>query len=241
MPVLDTERASMPRSALRYRPLADTDQAYPGPLIARRSRLRPDVSAPAAKVVPDDSDLEEEERQPPRRRAAAPAPSRDTTRPARIRRRIHPMLFIGVGMLITLFLWVGVTQAVIWGTNVVNGWRYGYPRMFQMDAAVGRHDSASAPSHFLALNFHSQVEVIEFPGGDSAHARIFLGPQLIGLNSDLEPVTLRFVDLNGDQIPDMVIEVQGSQIVFLNDQGNFRPLKPDEQGPIMQRLRQLGQ
>jgi hypothetical protein len=28
---------------------------------------------------------------------------------------------------------------------------------------------------------------------------------------------------------------------FLNDQGSFRPMWPDEQGPIMQRLRQIGQ
>ena len=50
------------------------------------------------------------------------------------------------------------------------------------------------------------------------------------------PVTLRFVDLNGDHLPDMVIEVQGSQVVFLNDQGSFRLMKPSEQNQIIQRL-----
>ncbi|HXR66947.1 MAG TPA: hypothetical protein VN729_13525 [Ktedonobacteraceae bacterium] len=93
----------------------------------------------------------------------------------------------------------------------------------------------------MALNYHGQIEVIEFPGGDPTHARVFLGPQLFGSNSDLAPATLRFIDLNGDGKPDMVIEVQGSQIVFLNDQGSFRPLKPNEQNQIMQHLRQLGE
>jgi hypothetical protein len=242
MPVLDQERVST-RSALRYRPLPVTDQARPGPVTARRSRIRADSSAPAARAIPDELDVEEKETPPPRRRSTAPAPSRKTTQaPAsRARRHLHPLLFVGVGLMAFVLLWVGVTQAFIWGNNILNGLRYGYPRTFQMDAMVGHQDSASAPSHFLAINLRGQVEVLEWPGGNASHARVYLGPQLFGPGSDLEPVTLRFSDLNGDQLPDMVITVQGSQIVLINAQGSFRPMRPDEQGPIMQRLHELGQ
>lgn len=107
--------------------------------------------------------------------------------------------------------------AFIWGNNVLNGLRYGYPRTFQMDAVVGHQDSASAPSHFLAINLRGQIEVVEWPGGNP-----YVGPQFFGAGSDLEPVTLRFVDLTGTHLSDMVIEVQGSQIVLSNDQGGFR-------------------
>lgn len=241
MPVLDPERVST-RSALRYRPLRVTDQAEPGPAITRRSRVRADSSAPATNAIPDDLEVEEEET-PPRRRSAIPAPIQKAAPVplTRARRRLHPMFFVGIGLMVFVLLWVGITQAFIWGNNVVNGLRYGYPRTFQVDAVVGHQDSASAPSHFLAINLRGQIEVVEWPGGDATHARVYLGPQLFGLSSDLEPVMLRFVDLNSDHLPDMVITVENSQIVLINAQGIFRPVGSDEQGPIRQRLRQTEQ
>lgn len=238
MPVLDPERVST-RSALRYRPLPVTDQAQPGPAITRRSRVRVDSSAPATNAIPDDLEVEEEET-PPRRRSAIPVPIRKAAPPARARRR-HLMFFVGIGLMVFVLLWVGITQVFIWGNNVVNGLRYGYPRTFQVDAVVGHQDSASVPSHFLAINLRGQIEVVEWPGGNAAHARVYLGPQLFGLSSDLEPVRLRFVDLSGDHLPDMVISVENSQIVLVNAQGIFRPVESDEQGPIRQRLRQMEQ
>ncbi len=238
MPVLDTERRSATRSALRYRPI-DTDEPGSASVIARQRRSRPDTLAIAAPTAPDDLDPVAE-KHPPRRRAVTQTPQQRSTSPARAGRRLHPLFFVGVGLFVTLFLWIGITQLVAWGATAYNTIMYGYPRTFQTDAIVGHQDSASSPSHFLALNFHGQIEVLEFPGGDTTHARVFLGPQLLGPNSDLTPATLRFIDLNGDGKPDMIIEVQGSQIVFLNDQGTFRPLKPNEQNQIMQHLRQLG-
>jgi hypothetical protein len=161
--------------------------------------MRPDASASAANVVPDDRDQEEEGYPPPWRRIDPPVLHRKATLPssARTRRRVHPLLFVGVGLLAFVLLWAGVTQALIWGTTVLNGLRYGYPRTFQVDAVVGHQDSAGTPSHFLALNLRGQIEVIEWPGGSAAHARVYLGPQLLGPGGDLEPVTLRFVDLTG--------------------------------------------
>ena len=241
MPVLNQERVST-RSALRYRPLPVADQAQPGPIAARRSRARPDASAVATKGAPDDLDLEEaEEDQPPRRRSAAPAPRRKAMPPppAQTRRRLHPLFFLGIGLLAFGLLWWGMEQALIWGNNELNTLRYGYPRTFQVDAVVGHQDSARNPSHFEAINLHGQIEVIEWPGGNAAQARIYVGPQIGGPDNDLAPVTVRFVDLNGDGKPDMVMTAIGEQIVFINDQGSFRPMRPDEQGPVMQRLRQI--
>jgi len=118
---------------------------------------------------------------------------------------------------------------------------YGRPRTFQCDAVVGHADSPQNPSHFIALNLHGRIEIIELPGGDAAHARVYLGPQLYGTDADLVPVTLSFIDVNGDQQPDMIIHFQGTQVVFINDQGSFRPLRPDERAPVEQFLQQHGQ
>lgn len=239
MPADTMLERSVPRSALRYRPRGKTATGVPQAPVQRASRPRtPAVGL--AKTTAEWPDVEDEDETavrtiavPGKQPVRQPAHERHTRR--------HPLFLLGVGMLLMLALWVAGLQVFSWGESALNTLRYGYPRTFQIDAVVGHQDSASSPSHFLVLNLHGQIEVIEFPGGDATHARIFLGPQLLGPKSDQEPVTLRFVDLNGDHKPDMVIEVQGSQIVFLNDQGSFRPLKPEEQNQIMQCLRQLGQ
>ena len=115
-----------------------------------------------------------------------------------------------------------------WGQTTWDDIHYGRPRTFQTDAVVGHNDSAEHPSHFLAINLNRLVEIIEFPGGDATKARIYLGPSLVGSGEDLTPVTLIFRDVNGDGKPDMLVDIQGSEVVFLNDGGHFRPPKPGD-------------
>ena len=66
------------------------------------------------------------------------------------------------------------------------------------------------------------MQVIEFPGGDPTKAKVYVGPILVGPGQDLSPVTLTFKDVNGDGKPDMIVNVQGSHFVFINDNGQFR-------------------
>ena len=84
------------------------------------------------------------------------------------------------------------------------------------------------PSHFIAINLNRHVEVIECPGGDCSHAVIYVGPILFGDGEDITPVTLTFQDVNGDGKPDMVIHILDQRVVFINDNGKFRPAKPGE-------------
>ena len=228
----------LPRSALRYRPLAqERTTAEPPPMQTTRPRRAslaiPDVNAAS---LEDPEDTWPASGKGSANQRAMPAKAHITGK-----RRLHPLFFIGLALFALVLLSLGITQVLAWGTNVLNGWRYGYPRTFQIDAVVGHQDSPGLPSHFLAINLHGLVEIIEWPGGDAAHARIFLGPQLFGPNSDLEPVVLRFADLNGDHLPDMIIEVAGSRVVFINARGTFRPLQPGEQSQVMQALQRLGQ
>ena len=138
-------------------------------------------------------------------------------------------MYIGLGLCIMVLGYLLVGAVSSWWQGTWDGWHYGYPRTSQTDAVVGHDDSPSNPSHFIAINLHSHIEVIEFPGGDVTHARVYLGPQLVGNGADLAPVTLTFKDVNGDGTPDMIVSAGGTIVVFLNDQGQFRPLKPGEQ------------
>lgn len=240
MPVLDTERRSATRSALRYRPI-DTDQAYKsGPVTIQKRRSRSDAQTTTANITPDDLDLDEEEKEqlPPRRRATTPDRHQQGTTPRRPKRRFHPLLFVGIGLLTTILLWTAITQAMVWGTNEFNTLKYGYPRTYQTDAVVGQGDSIQHPSHFIAVNLHGIVTIIEFPSGDPGRARELASSNVLGQNADLAVITLRFVDLNHNGKPDMVVDIDGVQSVLINNGTTFRPPTPAEQQQLLQELQQ---
>ena len=140
----------------------------------------------------------------------------------------HWLVYLGLGMLAMLALWYLVLTLISWWRVSQDDLHYGRPRTYQTDAVVGHNDSTDRPSHFLALNLNRQVEIIEFPGGDPTKAKIYLGPPLVGPGQDLVPVTLTFRDVNGDGKPDMLVDIEGSKVVFINDGGQFRPLRAGE-------------
>ncbi|HEV2583158.1 MAG TPA: hypothetical protein VGT44_20020 [Ktedonobacteraceae bacterium] len=146
----------------------------------------------------------------------------------------HPFFYLAVGMIFMLALWAILTSVASWWSVKSDDIQFGRPRTFQIDAVVGHNDSPSNPSHFIAINLNGRIEIIEFPGGDGSKARIYIGPQLYGTGEDLVPVTLSFIDVNGNHRPDMVLHFQNTQIVFVNENGGFRPATAQEL-PIIQR------
>ncbi len=154
------------------------------------------------------------------------------TSPARARKqdkgRPHWLVYVGIATFVMVIGWIATNTLMSWWQVTQDDLHYGRPRTYQTDAVVGHNDSSSHPSHFIALNLSGHIEIIEFPGGDATKAKIYIGPVLIGSDKDLAPVTLTFTDVNGDGKPDMVINVQGGHIVFINDSGQFRPAHPGE-------------
>ena len=236
MPVLESTDRAMPRSALRHRPVEnDGDQrrmTSVTPVVQRASRLR-------------SPQTEEDEQATPGSASTGPRPK--TPRLSRMggrrrgKLRVHPLLLLGLGMIFMLALWTLLTLAMNWRNTTWNDIHYGRPRTFQTDAVVGQNDSPSNPSHFIALNLNGRIEVIEFPGGDASKARIYIGPQLYGNGDNLIPITLSFVDVNGNHHPDMILHFQDTRLVYINENGGFRPAKPDELPAVERYLQQRGQ
>jgi hypothetical protein len=146
----------------------------------------------------------------------------------RPRRRVHWSLILGTGMMVMFVLWVLGNMLINWWNVAQDDIHYGRPRTFQVDQRVG-HDDSGTPSHFIAINLNKRIEIIEFPGGDVAHAKVYFAMTLFGDGEDLAVVTLSFKDVNGDAKPDMIVTVGDTHSVFINDSGQFRPLKPGEQ------------
>ena len=131
------------------------------------------------------------------------------------------LIGVGIGMIFAVLLTLVGQLLIGWIGTTLDDLHYGRPRTYQVDAVVGHNDSATHPSHFIALNLAGQVEVIGFPAGDAARAKIYLGPHLYGANADFVPVTVQFVDIYHDHLPEMVVQVQGEQVIFSNAPGAF--------------------
>jgi hypothetical protein len=177
----------------------------------------------AVRYRPVDPDVATEE--PPR----IPRASR-TQPPSKLpERRWHTfsrqprfLLPVGLGMILMLLVVVLGQWVLGWMQTASDDLHYGRPRTFQMDAFVG-HETGSVPSHFIAVNLQGQIEIIELPGGDATHARMYIGPRIYGPGADLVPVTLRFVEGAHPHHPDMLILFQNTQVVFHNAGGTFAP------------------
>lgn len=239
MPVLENEKRKTTRSALRYRPI-DTGQAGPDPVALRQRRARP-AARSTAPVTADDQDVAEEAQPPRRSRSLPPVTPRQNSLPLRPRRHLHPLFFVGAGLLATILLWMLLMQVIAWGTNTYNTLMYGYPRTFQVDAVVGHDDSPQHPSHFIAVNLHGTINIIEFPGSDPSRARLLVSSSSLGPGADLAVVTLRFVDLKHDGKPDMLVDIGGVQSVLINNGSTFRVPTPTEQQQILLELQQTPQ
>jgi len=128
-------------------------------------------------------------------------------------------------MLVAL-LAVLLGQALLsWSAITWDDLQYGRPRTYQVDAFVG-HEPAHTPSHFLVLNLHGHIEILELLGGDPTKTKIYLGPQIAGVGAELVPVTIHFVSSQHPQHPDMLVQFQGTQLRFHNVDGGFQVAAP---------------
>jgi hypothetical protein len=126
-----------------------------------------------------------------------------------------------IGMFITVVLLISLTSLSTWWQGVQDDIHYGNPRTSHLDAVVGHGDSPSNRTHFIFINLHGHIDVIEIPGGDPAHTRIFTGPTLYGTGQDLIPVTGEIVNDHGKA--DLLVHVGSQEFLFVNDGTTFHP------------------
>ena len=132
-----------------------------------------------------------------------------------------PLVPILIASVATILLVMVFSALGSWWHTYQDDLHYGRPRTSQMDAVVGHGDSAAHPSHFIFLNLHRHVEIIEIAAGDAAHTHIYTGPILYGDGQDLTPVTGEFRDVHNNGKPEMIVHIGDQQIIYQNDGTTF--------------------
>jgi len=150
---------------------------------------------------------------PKRRQSQLPpsAPTRDhiqddEEQPAKQKRKVHWLVFLGLGMVVMLLGWYALSSLGTWWQMHQDDSAYGNPRTFQTDAVLGHSDSSTSPTHFIAVNLNGNIIVIELPGGDTGKARSYAITSLPG-NTGNPPVKLIFQDINRDGKLDMAVQI----------------------------------
>ncbi len=115
----------------------------------------------------------------------------------------HPLLYVGISLVIVV-LFITVYTLI---PPAFQKWQddrvYGYPRTYQTDANVGH----GGIEHFLALNNHGTIEVVEIPTDPTKNQpRLYIITHFAGQGADLIPATISFTDVNGGK-SNMVVTV----------------------------------
>jgi len=147
---------------------------------------------------------------------------------------MHGVAYLVTAVLALLAIYAIMGNVVGWGREQVDNVRYGTPRTFHTDAVVGQEDGAGSPSHFIAMNLDRQVVIYQIPGGDASKTRVITGPYLFGAGEDKTPVLLQFQDVNGDQAVDMIVNIKNEAIIFVNRDGQFQAMSPEERSQLVQ-------
>ena len=201
------------------------------------TRTRNPYIAPPSQEWYEEGDEEEREpvyqTRPPRSAVVYRQPYRTYVEPVtrtedlpdqRPRVGLHPLVYIGISMLIAVVFIAGYIYIPPAWQRHVDDVTYGYPRTFQTDANVGH----GGVSHFIVLNLHGTIEVIEDPPNPTRNKpQLYLITQFGNSGADLLPATVSFTDLNADGKPDMQVTVyNGSNptiYILFNDGTTFKP------------------
>ena len=138
------------------------------------------------------------------------------------KQRFHWLFWVGIAMIVMLIGWAVISSLGTWVNGVRDDITYGKTRTYQTDQVVGHSDSSSHPSHFIALNTRGSIEVIEIQGDNVAKTKIYPVTQLNPDQANV-PVTLSFLDMNGDGKVDMLVSIVGKfSVGYINTGTDFK-------------------
>lgn len=192
---------------------------------------------PRRRLLPHTSDDEEEAFSPQRPPSSARrylSPPEDVYRQGNRQIVVHHgpppkqrgaqwMLLVGIVLAIMVLGWMALSALGGWWQAKQEDWTYGMPRTFQVDHFVGHADSPQHPNHFVAINLHGIIEVVEIntqvPKADHIYA-------ITTASDSTTPVSITFADANHDGKVDLLVTIGDSNpytVILLNTGSLFAP------------------
>jgi hypothetical protein len=141
-------------------------------------------------------------------------------------------LWVAGAVILAIVSFIVISAVVSWFQVWQDDMKYGRPRTMQSNAFVGHNEQGGKASHFIAQNIDGQVNIIQYPGNDTTKTRVIQGPRLFGKNAALAPVILEFQDVNTDSHVDLIVNVDGQKLIYVNEAGSFRPIREDERSRV---------
>ena len=140
MPVVESKDNKIaPKSILRHRPIDDPAaspfSAFP---VTQRRASRAHMGATIIDDIPEWKDATTTMK---RQEGSSPHVAKfPVSKPSRSKRwgfiQAPPWLYLGLGMIVMLVLWMLLSAGLGWFTMMIDTIRYGYPRTYQIDAWV---------------------------------------------------------------------------------------------------------
>ena len=138
------------------------------------------------------------------------------------KRHFHWMIFMGMVMFVMVLGWFIFTALGYWWQGKQEDFKYGTPfRTFQVDQYVAMGDTPQNPDHFLALNIHGVVEIVQLNTTSPKYDHVY---PITTVNDSSIPVFLSFEDTNHDGKLDMLVTIGDSNsytVILLNNGTQF--------------------
>jgi hypothetical protein len=116
--------------------------------------------------------------------------------------------------------------------RTVDTLRYGYPRSVSMLGYVGHGDERYLPTMMETLNLNGQIHILIFPGGDVQQLQVLEGPYVVGKDGAYVVAHPSLRDITGDGHVDLLVTIRDEVIVYVNDDGKFRPVTMEERAKL---------
>lgn len=156
----------------------------------------------------------------------------DTTA-AGVMQRVMQWLPLFVFIIVISFLFFVV---IPWVQVKRDDFVYGRPRTMHLTVDLNPTDDIYKPTHFIGMNLDRRVVVFAIPPEDAEKAQVLKGPYIPGRSADLIPVRLRMALVNDDPFPDLVIDVDGEEIIYVGENGKLRLINDQERSNYSRKL-----
>ncbi len=93
------------------------------------------------------------------------------------------IIILCLAFMVMVLGWFIFSLISSWWTSTIDDWKYGNPRTYQTDQFVGQGDSPDHPDHFMVVNTHGQVIVIQL---NPQHAAL---DHIYGITTTSDPKT----------------------------------------------------